>query len=189
MPLIIIPLIYIFYIKFKFIKKKFIFGFILVLSIFSFLSSFSSDISKTLNTAGTIHNRLWLDDNWREELLLSGYPKFSHDLWLKHGIRDLGVPPDQAVVNLPEYKKWWEDQYLNKPYVDYSFINIEYRNKGYGKRLYKAASLCLKLKYGLKLYASGNQSKEAKNLWQSLKKENDPYFIITGEYLEAKIKS
>ena len=110
MPLIIIPLIYVLYVKYKFIKKKFIFGIILVLSIFSFLSTFSSDISKTLNTAGTIHNRLWLDDNWRDELLLSGYPKFSHDLWLKHGIRDLGVPPDQAVVNLPEYKKWWEDQ-------------------------------------------------------------------------------
>jgi hypothetical protein len=104
------------------------------------------------------------------------------------------IPSQQTLNRLlnkkssKNFKKWWEDQYLNKPYVDYSFINIEYRNKGCGKRLYKAASLCLKLKYGLKLYASGNQSKEAKNLWQSLKKENDPYFIITGEYLEAKIK-
>jgi excinuclease UvrABC nuclease subunit len=125
--------------------------------------------------------------------------KYSINMYSKNeqliGYITFVIPSQQTLNRLlnkkssKNFKKWWEDQYLNKPYVDYSFINIEYRNKGYGKRLYKAASLCLKLKYGLKLYASGNQSKEAKNLWQSLKKENDPYFIITGEYLEAKIKS
>lgn len=103
------------------------------------------------------------------------------------------IPSQQTLNKLlgkkssKNFKRWWEDQYLNKPYVDYSFINIEYRNKGYGKTLYKATSLFLKLKYNLNLYASGNQSKEAKRLWESLKKENNPYFIITNEYLEAKI--
>jgi hypothetical protein len=76
MPLIIAPLIYIFFVNYKFIRMKFIAIITLGLSIFSFVSSLSSDVSKTLNTAGTIHNRLWLDDRWRDELLLSGYPKF-----------------------------------------------------------------------------------------------------------------
>ena len=89
---------------------KFIFGIILILSIFSFVNSISSDVSKTLNTVGTIHNRLWIDDKWREKLLLSGYPKYSNDIWLSHGTNDLGTPPDQAVVNLFGYKKWWENQ-------------------------------------------------------------------------------
>ena len=110
MPLITIPLIYIFFTNYRFIRMKFIFGITLSLSIFSFVSSITSDVSKTLNTAGTIHNRLWIDDEWREKLLLSGYPKYSNDIWLSHGTNDLGTPPDQAVVNLSGYKKWWENQ-------------------------------------------------------------------------------
>jgi len=104
------------------------------------------------------------------------------------------VIPTQETLNKlltkkssKNFKKWWQEQYLDKPYVDYSFIEKEHRNKGYGKSLYKAASVFIKAKYGLNLYASKNQSKEAINLWKSLKKENSPYFNITDEYLEAKI--
>jgi hypothetical protein len=125
MPLIIAPLIYIFFVNYKFIRMKFIAIITLGLSIFSFVSSLSSDVSKTLNTAGTIHNRLWLDDRWRDELLLSGYPKFSHEIWLEHGRSDLGVPPDQAVVNLPEYKKWWADEGENF-LIKFTLTNPDY---------------------------------------------------------------
>jgi hypothetical protein len=84
-------------------------------------------------------------------------------------------------------KKWWLEECKDKPYVDYSFIEKEFRNQGYGKLLYQSAATFIKARYGLRLYASGNQSKQAKYLWESLLRENKPNFIITKEYLEAKL--
>ena len=84
-------------------------------------------------------------------------------------------------------KKWWLEECKDKPYVDYSFIEKGFRNQGYGKMLYQSAATFIKIRYGLKLYASGNQSKQAKYLWESLLKENNPNFITTKEYLEAKL--
>jgi GNAT superfamily N-acetyltransferase len=84
-------------------------------------------------------------------------------------------------------KKWWLEECKDKPYVDYSFIEKEFRNRGYGKLLYKAAATFIKARYGLRLYASGNQSKQAKYLWESLLREANLNFIITKEYLEAKL--
>lgn len=84
-------------------------------------------------------------------------------------------------------KKWWLEECKDKPYVDYSFIEKEFRNQGHGKLLYQAAAMFIKIRYRLRLYASGNQSKQAKYLWESLLKENNPYFITTKEYLEAKL--
>ena len=129
MPLIIIPLIYIFFTHYKFIRMKFIFGIAFSLSIFSFVSSITSDVSKTLNTVGTIHNRLWIDDQWREKLLLSGYPKYSNVIWLSHGTNDLGTPPDQAVVNSSGYKKWWENQGENF-LIKFTVTNPDYAMLG-----------------------------------------------------------
>jgi GNAT superfamily N-acetyltransferase len=100
------------------------------------------------------------------------------------------IPSQETYEKIKEqhsekYLKWWIDEYMEKPYVDYSFIEPEQRNKGYGKALYKAVSLFLKKEFGYKLYSSLNQSKEVKGLWASLRRENDPRFIVTEEYLEA----
>jgi hypothetical protein len=37
----------------------------------------------------------------------------------------LGVPPDQAVVNLPEYKKWWADEGENF-LIKFTLTNPDY---------------------------------------------------------------
>lgn len=125
MPLLIIPLIYLFFIRYKFLKIKIIFFVILSLSFFSFASALSSDVSKTLNTAGTIHNRIWLDDEWRKQLVLTGYPESAHQLWLKYRDNNLGAPPDQAVVNLSEFKNWWKSG-GNSFLIEFTASNPDY---------------------------------------------------------------
>lgn len=100
------------------------------------------------------------------------------------------IPSEQTFeevkkTNSAKFAKWWLDEYKEKPYIDYSFIEPKFRSKGYGKALYKAVSVFLKTEYGFKLYSSRNQSKEIKLLWSSLRKESDPRFIATDEYLEA----
>lgn len=75
---------------------------------FLFSTALSSNVTKTLTTSGTINNRIWINEKWREELLISGYPSNSHDIWLAHTKENLGSPADQAVVDLPEFKSWWE---------------------------------------------------------------------------------
>lgn len=82
------------------------------------------------------------------------------------------------------YIKWWKENAFRKPYVDYSFLEKEYRGKGYGKKLYKIAAIWLKKRFGLKLWASQNQSKEAKRLWKSLMKNGDPLFVVDNDSLE-----
>jgi hypothetical protein len=75
---------------------------------FLFSTALSSNVTKTLTTSGTINNRIWINEKWREELLISGYPSNTHDIWLAHTKENLGSPADQAVVDLPEFKSWWE---------------------------------------------------------------------------------
>jgi len=74
---------------------------------FIFSNSLSSDITKTLNTSGTINNRLVFVEKWKNELLNSGYPKSAFTVWNNFSQENLGLPPDQAVVNMPEFKNWW----------------------------------------------------------------------------------
>ena len=73
-----------------------------------FSTALSSNVTKTLTTSGTINNRIWIDEKWREELLISGYPNNSHEIWLAHTKENLGSPADQAVVDLPDFKSWWK---------------------------------------------------------------------------------
>ncbi len=76
---------------------------------FFFSNSLSSDITKTLTTSGTINNRLVFVEKWKNELLNSGYPKSAFTVWNNFSQENLGLPPDQAVVNMPEFKNWWEN--------------------------------------------------------------------------------
>jgi hypothetical protein len=125
MPLILIPLLYFFLKNYKLIQTRIPFYFILGFSFFSFASALSSDVSQTLTTSGTIHNRIWLENDWRKELLLSGYPPSAHEKWLLYGQNNLGTPPDQAVVNMPEFKNWWENQ-GNNFLINFTLTNPDY---------------------------------------------------------------
>lgn len=93
----------------KFTKRK---GAIAALSLivvgFFAATALSSDITKTLTTSGTINNRLWVDEEWRKQILDSGYPVAAREVWIAYSEKNLGSPPDQAVVDLPEFQIWWE---------------------------------------------------------------------------------
>ena len=80
-----------------------------IFGVFFLANSLSSDITKTLTTSGTINNRLVFVDRWKNELLDSGYPEKAFSIWNDFSQSNLGLPPDQAVVNMPEFKKWWEN--------------------------------------------------------------------------------
>ena len=88
-------------------------NFLLLIPFIFFINSLTSDVTKTLTTSGTINNRLWFNENWRNQLEKSGYPMNSHQIWLDHSKGNLGVPPDQAVVNLKEFKIWWSNNGKN----------------------------------------------------------------------------
>jgi hypothetical protein len=81
----------------------------IIFGLFFLANSLSSDITKTLTTSGTINNRLVFVDSWKNELLDSGYPERAFSVWNDFSQDNLGLPPDQAVVNLPEFKTWWKN--------------------------------------------------------------------------------
>jgi hypothetical protein len=81
----------------------------IIFGLFFLANSLSSDITKTLTTSGTINNRLVFVDSWKNELLDSGYPERAFSVWNDFSQNNLGLPPDQAVVNLPEFKTWWNN--------------------------------------------------------------------------------
>jgi hypothetical protein len=113
---------------FRFYKNRFniIFGStILIFGTFLFLNVLSSDITKTLTTSGTINNRLVFVDNWKSQLIKSGYPVKAFKTFENYSQANLGIPPDQAVVNLPEFKQWWNsggDSFL----LDFTARNLDY---------------------------------------------------------------
>jgi hypothetical protein len=96
--------------------------------IFFAATALSSDITKTLTTSGTINNRIWLDEDWRDQILKSGYPSSAREIWETYTQENLGSPPDQAVVDSPEFIRWWDnsgENFLNifmLRNLDYSFV-------------------------------------------------------------------
>ena len=81
----------------------------IIFGLFFLANSLASDITKTLTTSGTINNRLVFVERWKNELLDSGYPERAFSVWNDFSQDNLGLPPDQAVVNLPEFKTWWKN--------------------------------------------------------------------------------
>ena len=107
-PLIIIPIIIL---KNKEYSKifKLSFNSVLIISaIFFFLNVNSSKVTESLTTSGTINNRLTIKDEWKKDLLESGYPARAFQIFKNYNAKNLGKPADQAVVDLPEFKQWWQ---------------------------------------------------------------------------------
>jgi hypothetical protein len=109
-------------------KSKMLVSTSLIFVIFGFFflaNSLSSDITKTLTTSGTINNRLVFVEKWKNELLDSGYPERAFSVWNDYSQNNLGLPADQAVVNMPEFKNWWQnggESYLLK----FTLTNLDY---------------------------------------------------------------
>jgi hypothetical protein len=68
----------------------------------------SSKVTESLTTSGTINNRLTIKDEWKNDLLESGYPARAFQIFKNYNAKNLGKPADQAVVDLPEFKQWWQ---------------------------------------------------------------------------------
>lgn len=68
--------------------------------------------------------------------------------------------------------KRFKTYYVDKPVVDYIRVMDEYKRQGIGTALYQEGSKWMREK-GLKLYASGTQSSDAKAAWKSLEKTFD----------------
>jgi hypothetical protein len=85
-----------------------------VLSIYLFLNIQATQI---LNTSGVINARLWKVESWKKDVLESGFPVEARSTYLRFTNRNLGLPPDTAVANLPKYLEWYEnggDKFLIK---------------------------------------------------------------------------
>jgi hypothetical protein len=98
---------------------------IFILGTFFFVNVLSSDITKTLTTSGTINNRLIFAENWKSQLVESGYPEKAFRTFEDYSKSNLGLPPDQAVVNLAEFKDWWRnggDSFL----LSFTAKNLDY---------------------------------------------------------------
>lgn len=71
-----------------------------------------------------------------------------------------------------QFEKFKEFHY-DKPLVDYIRVYEPHRRKRIGAALYEKAARWLAETKGLKLYASGIQSNEAKAAWQWLQKNKE----------------
>jgi hypothetical protein len=78
--------------------------------IYLFVATFSSDYSKNYTTSSIINERLWLDENWKNEVLNSGYPISARQTWEAFSSQNLGLPPDNAVINNENFQNWYKNQ-------------------------------------------------------------------------------
>jgi hypothetical protein len=109
---IILPLV--FFIGFLFkkysISRKFsnvVMIWILFLGFFSIFLFRNIEASPILNTSALINQRLWLVDEWKDYALTKGFPIEGRSTYLRFASRDLGMAPDRAVSEQPDYKKWY----------------------------------------------------------------------------------
>jgi hypothetical protein len=87
---------------------KFINSILAVSSVtFFFLAGQSTKDFETLVTNAIINNRLWENNDWRRQVIESGYSEELHMIWLNSKNFNLGSPPDQTVADTMEFKSWW----------------------------------------------------------------------------------
>lgn len=92
---------------------------------FFIATALSSDVTKTLTTSATINNRLWVNADWREDILDTGYPASLRQVWESHKKENLGQPPDGAVVTSKEFQVWWDS--AGKNFLNLFLIqNLDY---------------------------------------------------------------
>ncbi len=107
-PLMILPIILVKNMEYSKNFKLTLNGILIISTLFFFLNVNSSKITESLTTSGTINNRLILKSEWKNELLESGYPARAFQIFKNYNAKNLGKPADQAVVDLPEFKQWWQ---------------------------------------------------------------------------------
>ena len=109
---IIIPLIFfiIFLIRKNGFKNNLSNLFVICILFLGFFSTYlfrNIDASPILNTSALINQRLWEVDDWKEFTLNQGFPISGRSTYLRFASRNLGLPPDTAVSQHPDYKDWY----------------------------------------------------------------------------------
>jgi len=109
---VILPLV--FFIGFLFKKygssRKFSNLFMICILLLGFLSTFlfrNIEASPILNTSALINQRLWFVDDWKDYALKEGFPIEGRSTYVRFASRNLGLAPDRAVSEQPDYKKWY----------------------------------------------------------------------------------
>lgn len=106
-----------------YILSTILFGFIIF---YLFVSTFSSDYSKNYTTSSIINERLWLNNEWREQIIDSKFPIEARVVWLAYKNQNLGLPPDNAVIDNSEFKKWYLEQGGENFLITFMIKNIDY---------------------------------------------------------------
>ena len=111
--------------KIKFINAMFLSISLLASSYFLQLSLSDSTIS-TLNTAAHINFRFWSDEDWKDQLLKSGYPPELRTIWRDFYSYNRGLPPSEAVAQEAKFKSWWSDSGGDKFLIFFTLSNLDY---------------------------------------------------------------
>lgn len=97
----------------------------LVINIFFIFTATSTSISQVYTTSSIINERLWINSEWRQEIIDNGFPIQSRKIWENYREINKGLPPDQAVINSSEFQKWWtknNDNFL----FEFMLRNVDY---------------------------------------------------------------
>jgi hypothetical protein len=126
--IIILPFIILKFRNILFIRKK---DFILILVsilplIYLSVATFSSDYSKNYTTSSIINERLWVNDEWKNQVIDAGYPLSARQTWEAHKDENLGLPPDNAVINNDEFKDWYENRGGENFLIEFMLKNPKY---------------------------------------------------------------
>jgi hypothetical protein len=113
-----------------FLKRKYlIIGMITVgFNLFFVLTASSTNTSKVYTTSSIINERLWINPDWKDQIVEDGFPLQSRNIWIDYRASNKGLPPDQAVINSVEFKNWsnqGNENYLYRFMVknlDYTFL-------------------------------------------------------------------
>ena len=98
---------------------------LLASSYFLQLSLSDSTIS-TLNTAAHINFRFWSDEDWKEQLLKSGYPPELRTIWRDFYSYNRGLPPSEAVAQEAKFKSWWDNSGGDRFLISFTLSNPDY---------------------------------------------------------------
>lgn len=126
---------------------------ILALSISTLSLYLFSNIQTTqiLNTSGIINARLWKVESWKDYALRDGYPIQARSIYVRFTNQNLGLAPDTAVAQQPDFQKWYKvkgNKFLLKfmlSHPDYTFLSsvalpIFIREFNFDETIWRAAA-------------------------------------------------
>jgi hypothetical protein len=97
----------------------------IALNVFFVFTATSTETSRIYTTSSIINERLWVNPDWRDEVVNSGYSIQSRYVWEESRNANMGLPPDQAVIDSVQFKQWWNKGNENFLY-EFMVRNLDY---------------------------------------------------------------